>query len=183
MAASNSNYASQSRQLHTTQSTREGYAKRWERAFLVALITCSFLCLFLVPTVHAASRGRIAGQLLDGTRKNVPVAGQSVTLQMAQGNTSQDLSTVKTDAHGAYTFNNLATDSGMSYAIYTRFQGAQYTSPVLTLTSKPVQQVNLTLYDATTSTADIAIVRATVLLREPDAQKGLVSVSELFIFR
>lgn len=152
-------------------------------AFLVAIIACSFLLLYLVPTAHAASGGRIAGQLLDGTRKNAPVAGQSVTLQMAQGTTSQDLTTVKTDAHGAYTFSNLATDGGISYAVYTKYQGAQYTSPVLTLTSKPVQQVNLTVYEATTSTADIAIVRATVLLREPDAQKGLVSVSELFIFR
>ena len=153
------------------------------KTFLLALIACSFLLLYLVPMAHAASGGRIAGQLLDGTRKNAPVVGQSVTLQMAQGNTSQDLTTVKTDAHGAYTFSNLATDSGISYVVYTKYQGAQYTSPVLTLTSKPVQQVNLTVYEATTSTADIAIVRATVLLREPDAQKGLVSVSELFIFR
>ncbi len=73
--------------------------------------------------------------------------------------------------------------AGLAMLSIAKYQGAQYTSPVLTLTSKPVQQVNLTVYEATTSTADIAIVRATVLLREPDAQKGLVSVSELFIFR
>ncbi len=152
-------------------------------AFLFTLIICSSLFLGFAPTAHAASGGRIAGQLLDGTRKNVPMVGQSVTLQIAQGNTSQDLTTVKTDAHGAYTFSNLATASGISYALYTKYQGAQYTSAEVTLTSKPVQQLNLTLYEATTSTADIAIVRATVLLREPDAQKGLVSVSELFIFR
>jgi hypothetical protein len=160
-----------------------GVVRRGTWPFLVALLTCFFLFLYLVPTAHAASGGRITGQLLDGTRKNVPVVGQSVTLQIAQGNTSQDLTTVKTDAHGAYTFNNLATASGISYALYTSYQGAQYTSTEVTLTSKPVQQVNLTVYEATTSTADIAIVRATVLLREPDAQKGLVSVSELFIFR
>lgn len=198
MAASNSNYAAhifcflapptaaqkgKKDFLGIPQTPAEGAPSALPWAFLVALITCSFLLLYLVPTAHAASRGRIAGQLLDGTQKNAPVAGQSVTLQMAQGNTSQDLTTVKTDAHGAYTFSNLATDSGISYAVYTKYQGAQYTTPEFTLTSKSVQQVNLTVYEATTSTADIAIVRATVLLREPDAQKGLVSVSELFIFR
>ena len=73
--------------------------------------------------------------------------------------------------------------AGLAMLYIPSYQGAQYTSTVVTLTSKPVQQVNLTVYEATTSTADIAIVRATVLLREPDAQKGLVSVSELFIFR
>src|SRR5450755_4839709 len=115
MAASNSNYDSQPSCSPTSQGTPRGYpgvgwygAGWYGVAFLFILITCSFLFLYLVPTAHAASRGRITGQLLDGTRKNVPVAGQSVTLQMAQGNTSQDLTTVKTDAHGAYTFSNLA---------------------------------------------------------------------------
>src|SRR5579872_334232 len=95
--------------LGTPQTPAEGAPSALPWMFLVALLTCSFLLLYLVPTAHAAGGGRIAGQLLDGTRKNAPVVGQSVTLQMAQGNTSQDLSTVKTDAHGAYTFSNLAT--------------------------------------------------------------------------
>jgi len=120
---------------------------------------------------------------VDGTRKNTPLVGQSVTLQMAQGSATQDVKTVKTDAHGGYSFANLGTDRGMSYAVYTNYQGAQYLSTVVTLNSKPVQQVNLTVYETTTSMSNIAIVRATVLLREPDVQKGLVSVSELFIFR
>ena len=194
MAASDSNYdswLSKSTPCNPAppRGTPRGYPAWWgavrqgTKMFLVTLIACSFLFLSFVPAAHAASGGRITGQLLDGTRKNVPVVGQSVTLHMAQGNTSQDLTTLKTDAHGAYTFNNLATASGISYALYTNYQGAQYTTAEVTLTSKPVQQVNLTVYEATTSTADIAIVRATVLLREPDAQKGLVSVSELFIFR
>jgi hypothetical protein len=102
---------------------------------------------------------------------------------MAQGNISKDLTTVTTDAHGGYTFPNLATDSGINYALYTKYQGAQYTSDVVTLNSKPVQTLNLTEYETTSSTANIAIVQSTVLLREPDAQKGVVSISELLIFR
>src|SRR5712691_5074354 len=135
-------------------------------AFVVALL------IFPTTQAYAASNGRIFGQLLNGTKNNAPVAAQSVTLQMAQGNTAKDLTTVKTDAHGAFAFNNLATDKTLSYAIYTRYQGAQYYTNLIDLSNKLVQQINLTVYEATTSTAQIAIVQATVLLHEPDAQTG-----------
>jgi hypothetical protein len=138
---------------------------------------------FPVPSAHAASTGRIFGQLLNGTHKNAPVAGQSVTLQMAQGNTAKDLTSVSTDAQGSYVFPNLATDKTISYALYIRYKGAQYSSAIVTLDTKPAQQLNLTVYDATTSTANIAVVRATILLHKPDAQKGSIGVSELYIFR
>ena len=148
---------------------------------LVAIACVTFI--FSSPSAHAAGPGRIFGQLLDGTKKNAPVARQSVTLQMAQGNTATDLASVTTDARGSYGFANLSIDKTISYALYIRYQGAQYNSALITLNTKPVQQVNLTVYQATTSTANMAIVRATVLLHKPDAQKGIIPVSELVIFR
>jgi len=148
---------------------------------LVAIACVTFI--FSSPSAHAAGPGRIFGQLLDGTKKNAPVARQSVTLQMAQGNTATDLASVTTDARGSYAFGNLSTAKTISYALYIRYQGAQYNSALITLNTKPVQQVNLTVYQATTSTANMAIVRATILLHKPDAQKGIIPVSELFIFR
>jgi hypothetical protein len=150
----------------------------------IALVMLALVCFgFPIPSAHAASTGRIFGQLLNGTHKNAPVAGQSVTLQMAQGNTAKDLTSVTTDAQGSYVFPNLATDKTISYALYIRYQGAQYSSAIITLDTKPAQQLNLTVYDATTSTANIAVVRATILLHKPDAQKGGIAVSELYIFR
>ncbi len=149
---------------------------------LVAIACITFMS-FLSPFAHAAGPGRIFGQLLDGTHKNAPVARQSVTLQMAQGNTATDLASVTTDARGSYGFANLSIDKTISYALYIRYQGAQYNSALITLNTKPVQQVNLTVYQATTSTANMAIVRATVLLHKPDAKKGIIPVSELVIFR
>ena len=148
---------------------------------LVAIACVTFI--FSSPSAHAAGPGRIFGQLLDGTNKNAPVARQSVTLQMAQGNTATDLASVTTDARGSYAFDNLSTAKNISYSLYIRYQGAQYNSALITLNTKPVQQVDLTVYQATTSTANMAIVRATVLLHKPDAQKGIIPVSELFIFR
>ena len=148
---------------------------------LVAIACVTFI--FSSPPAHAAGPGRIFGQLLDGTNKNAPVARQSVTLQMAQGNTATDLASATTDARGSYAFANLSTGKTISYALYIRYQGAQYNSPLIALNTKPVQQVNLTVYQATTNTANMAIVRATILLHKPEAQKGIIPVSELFIFR
>lgn len=157
-------------------------AKRVFRAVALVLLTgCAFV--YVSPAAHAQSVGRIDGQLVDGSNKNVPLAGQRVTLQMAQGNTASDLSSATTDGHGAFSFTGLSTDKTISYAVYLRYQGAQYTSAVVSLDTKPVQQVNLTVYEATTSMANIAIVRATILLHSADKQKGIVPVSELFIFR
>src|SRR5437899_5960336 len=91
-------------------------------AFFCICMPIIFLLLSL--PVHAASTGRIFGQLLDGTNKNAPLAGQTVTLQMAQGNNAKDLASVTTDARGSYSFDNLATDSTISYALYLRYLGA-----------------------------------------------------------
>jgi len=91
--------------------------------------------------------GRISGQLINATHKNAPVPNQDVTLQMAQGQTSKDLTTMKTDAQGQFSFSNLATDKTIGYAVYLRFQGAQYTSDILTLDSKPQQQIHLAVAD------------------------------------
>jgi hypothetical protein len=155
-------------------------------AMLVILVVSCYSAISLSPVAHAsasAGNGRIYGQLLDGTRKNAPVAKQKVTLQMEQGDTAIDLDTVTTGANGAFSFASLQTDKSISYSVYTSYQGAQYNSNLINLASKPVQQVNLTVYEATNSMAKIAIVQATILLHAPDAQKNVISVSELLIFR
>src|SRR5579859_7137093 len=149
-------------------------AKHVFRAAAVALVLltgCAFV--YGSPAARAQSVGRIDGQLVDGSNKNAPLAGQRVTLQMARGNTASDLSSATTDGHGAFSFAGLPTDKTISYAVYLRYQGAQYTSAVVSLDTKPVQQVNLTVYEATTSMANIAIVRATILLHSADKQKGI----------
>src|SRR2546421_2822384 len=147
-------------------------------AVALLLVVC-----FSLPAHAAGNTGHIYGQLLDGSNKNAPVAGTHVTLQMAQGDNARDVSSATTDAHGSFSFADLATGKSISYAVYSRYQGAQYTSAIISLDTKPAQQLNLTVYQATKSTANIAIVRATILLRQPDAQKGIIPVSELFIFR
>ena len=157
------------------------YASRVNAAALALLVCCAFV--WASPTVHAGSVGRISGQLLDGSAKNAALAGQRVTLQMAQGKDARDLSSAVTDGRGSFAFGGLSTDKTISYAVYIRYQGAQYTSAIISLDTKPAQQVKLVVYEATTSMANIAIVRATILLHSADRQKGIIPVSELFIFR
>jgi hypothetical protein len=149
------------------------------------LIACLFIFSILSSAAHAqtlAESGRIYGQLLDGTKNNAPLAGQTVTLQVAQVSSSQDLVQVETDAHGNYNFPNLSTDKTLNYAVYIRYQGAQYVSNVITLDTKPVQQLNLTVYDATSNTSKVAVTNATILVHEPNTQKGIITISEFFDF-
>src|SRR2546421_12522582 len=102
------------------------------RVVALVMIAIAFLIVFSF-SAHAATTGRIFGRLLDGTNKNAPIAGQTLTLQMAQGDTAKDLANVTTDAHGSFLFNNLPTDKTISYSLYIRYQGAQYNSDIITL--------------------------------------------------
>ncbi len=130
----------------------------------------------------SAGAGHISGQLVDGSRHNAAVANQSVTLQMAQGNTSRDLLSLPTDAQGRFSFGGLQSGSSVQYAIYTLYQGAQYVTDLIDLSKKPDQQVNLTVYDATTSTSNLAVVQTSILIDRPNPQSGLLTVSEDFFF-
>ena len=152
----------------------------WGGALLLALV---FLVFPLQASAHTATNtGRIYGQLLDGTKRNAPVASQSVTLQMAQGENASDLTSITTDAHGMFSFSNLNTDKTINYALYTLYQGSQYYTDLIDLSSRPVQKINLTVYDATTSIANIAIVQANILIDKADAHSNLITISENFIF-
>jgi hypothetical protein len=152
----------------------------WGGALLLALVVLLFP---IQASAHAATNtGRIYGQLLDGTKRNAPVAGQSVTLQMAQGENASDLTSTTTNAHGIFSFSNLNTDKTIKYALYTLYQGSQYYTDLIDLSSRPVQKINLNVYDATTSIANIAIVQANILIDKADAQSRLITISENYIF-
>ncbi len=144
-----------------------------------------FLGSSLPVAAHAwvGGNGRIVGQLVDGSKKNVPIAGQTMTLQLAQGDNAQDVATTKTDAQGKYSFGNLATDKTINYAVYTRYQGAQYTTDLIALDSKPTQQINLTAYEATSSSARIAVLDGTILVSEPDPVRATITISEVYFFK
>ncbi|GLV57568.1 hypothetical protein KDH_44040 [Dictyobacter sp. S3.2.2.5] len=158
--------------------------KRITSSLLLISILAFIVLNWQVTPVHAAAEnGQISGQVLDGTNNNAPVSGQDVTLQQAQGSNSRDAGTVKTDARGRFTFSKLATDQTITYVVYTRYQGAQYVSNGMTLNQKAVQSANVQVYEATTSTDNVAVVRSTVLMRQDDPSKGVINVSQAFSFQ
>lgn len=154
------------------------------------LLSCTLaLFVFSSMSAHAAGRstgadiGRIYGYLLDGTNNNAPVANQSLTLQMTEGGKASDLRSTPTDTHGAFSFSGLSTSKTINYAIYTRYQGAPYVTNLIDLSSRSVQQLDLVVYDATTSTAKIDAVQTIVVLDAPPNSGGFITVSEYFFFK
>src|SRR5258708_7052080 len=122
---------------------------RKSKLFGLTLLVCLLFGLFF-SSPHSASAassgtGHISGQLLNGSHNNAQVANQSVTLQMAQGNSTSDKITINTDAQGNYAFSALPSDSGIQYAVYTLYQGAQYVTDLIDLSKNADQQVNLTV--------------------------------------
>ncbi len=173
--------------VYNAMNTRNVTTTIGHMAFIGMLMLCILTSPFLLPaaaSAHAlANNGRIAGKLLDATNNNKPLAGQQVTLQEAQGANARDVSTVTTDAQGAYNFPNLSTDKTINYALYTRYQGAQYVSDLVSLATNVTQTVNLSVYEATKSTAKIAVLQDTILMQQPDAQTKTMTVSEILSFR
>ena len=151
----------------------------------IALI--SFLALLLLSgkalPVHAAvADGQISGQVIDGSNKNAPVPNLSVTLQMAQNSTTSDVSSLKTDAQGNFTFKKVSTDQTISYVVYTHYQDAQYVSDPFALTTKSAQSIKLHVYEEMHTTKNIAILQANVLMRNTDPAKGLITISQVYSF-
>ena len=151
----------------------------------ICFVALLFLFAPLTASAHtlAGGNGRIYGQLLDNTNKNAPLGGQTVTLQVDQSGNAQDLATARADAHGNFNFPNLSTDKTLNYAVYIKYQGAQYTTALVTLDSKPVQQLNLTVYEATGNASRLAVVQTTLLVHAPNVQKGTITVSEVLFFK
>jgi len=155
----------------------------WVRSML-SLLACALWLILPGASVGALPTvaGHLSGQVLDGSRQNAPLAHQRVTLQLAEGTTARDLLSLTTDARGRYAFGGLQSAAPARYAIYTLYQGAQYVSDLIDLGKQQVQQVNLTVYDATSSPANLAVVQTSLLLDKPNPQSGLLTISQDLFF-
>lgn len=135
-------------------------------------------------TASDAAAGTITGSLINGTHAKASVAGQKVTLQVEGHSGARDLASQKTDSRGQFTFTGVPEASTSLYAVYTRFQGGLYTTGPIQLNSSTsgTQHTTLTVYDATTDSANLKIRSATVLVRQPAPTYGLLSVGEFVVF-
>lgn len=153
------------------------------RIRLSMLLVCALPLLFVFTSpAQASAMGRISGQLLDGTKQNAPVAGQRVTLQVARGSAARDIGSVITNPRGAFSFSGLDTSQASRYAVSTRYQGVRYATGDIDLSKRTDQQITLTVYETTTSSAGLTISQAIVLLNTPRAQ-GILDVSEYLFLK
>lgn len=157
--------------------------KRTRFMLLSMLLVCALPFLFVfTASAQASAMGRISGQLVDGTKQSALVAGQRVTLQMIQGSNVRDLGSVITSRQGAFSFDGLDVNQAMRYAVSTRYQGVRYTTDSVDLSTRTAQQITLTVYEATTSSAGLIITQAIVVLNAPGAQ-GFIDVSEYLFLK
>ncbi len=149
---------------------------------LSMLLVCALPFLFvLTASARASAMGRISGQLLDGTKQGAPVTGQRVTLQMTRGSNVRNLGSVITSTRGAFSFSGLDANQAARYAVYTRYRGVRYVTDSVDLSTRTVQQITLTVYEATTSSPGLIITQAVVLLSMPGAPGGIDVSEYLFL--
>lgn len=151
---------------------------------LLALVLCG-LFTWMPVSAHPleGGTGRIYGKLLDGSADNKPLAGQTVTLQIAQADSSKDAQTVVTDANGNYDFPNLSNDKTLTFAVYIKYQNVNYSTDRLSLVNQAQQEVNLTVYEATSDSSKMAVIESTILVKSVDTKRNVLNVSEIFAFK
>ena len=88
-----------------------------------------------------------------------------------------------TDSLGHFSFSGLDTSGLVTYAVYAHYQGGLFATPAIGFTSGPSAQVNLTVYNTTTSDAALSVVSTTMLVSKPNQPKGLIPVGILETFR
>ncbi len=154
---------------------------------LAATLALAFCALAATPVAAARASadggdGSITGKVVNGTHDNAPVAGLSVILQDTVNTRATDAATTKTDAQGRFTFAGLDLSGVDLYSVYTHFQGGIYSTQPVQFGDSTTQQVQLTVYDATTSDANLSIKVTTLLVREPMQRNGLIGIGEFVTF-
>ena len=152
---------------------------------VLALLVVAVFFAGLGQTAHAATHAdaTISGVVVNGTHDNAPIANQQVTLQDVSGDTPRDIALAASDATGHFSFEHISDTGSAIYRVTTSFQGGYFASAPLPLAQIPSNGVTLSVYDVTHSTANLRILSATALFREPRPANGLIGVAELFTFQ
>lgn len=120
-------------------------------AFCV-LHSAFFMASFgFVSGAESEQKVGVSGRVVNRTR-NVPVAGQEVTLVRHREAAAAQVKAV-TGADGAFQFTNVAVDDSASLALMTSYLGAPYV--VSGVTAKGGSGVEVAVYDTVSSDADV----------------------------
>jgi hypothetical protein len=152
---------------------------------VLALLAIAIFVAGMGHNVRAATLAdaTISGAVVNSTHDNAPLASQQVTLQDVSGDEPRDIALTTSDSTGRFSFEHINDTGSAIYRVTTSFQDGYFTSVPLPLAQIPSSGVTLSVYDVTHSTANLRILSATALFREPRPANGLIGVAELFTFQ
>ncbi len=120
----------------------------------------------------------VTGNVVNSSHGDTPLAGQTVTLVEIAGGQSATVASATTDAHGAFTIGNVTPDANASYTLEVQYQGGVFTSASVDSTQIGAQPVTLHVFDTTSDDSNVLVALTTLVLNEPNATAGLISVAE-----
>lgn len=149
------------------------------RNWLVALLATSLLLLPMTTGAWGQGSGVIEGQVLNATADEMPIGEVPVTLWLIKDQEEEGSLEEITDGEGRFRFQGLDTE-GYTYQLEVEFQGVNYGSDIVAFPQgEYLLSMPLTVYESTTSDADLWVERAHLIL---DFQPGAILVQEVQIF-
>lgn len=144
---------------------------------LVVILSCFAILSLSLPVLAQGDKdGVVSGQLVNQTKGGGTVAGQDVILTTYLNQQEVEKSPpVKTDAEGKFEFKGLTIGGGYNYGVSVTYQGADYQSDNVSLTSsEPKKLVTLLVWDSTTSNEAIKITATHTVVRPSEGRLSVI---------
>ncbi len=145
----------------------------------MSILTAVLLLVAASTGTWAQGSGVLEGQVVNASLDSAPVPGAQVTLwTSAMDQTESSLETTA-DASGQFHFEGLQTE-GRAYQLEVEYNGVLYRSDVVSFPSgEDSLSVPLRVYESTTSSADISVERAHLIVA---FESGTIYVREVQVF-
>lgn len=138
----------------------------------------------MAPLVHAQQPGAASG-VVEGVvvnRTTDAAAAASVQLQVFNKMDQVGERKAEADAQGRFRFDSLDTGPDIRYVLSANYGGVDYAAPEAVNPNTPQGPITLSVYDTTTSDADISIVTASIAIPDIDRTTGLIQALEVVTF-
>jgi hypothetical protein len=145
----------------------------------MTIVAAILLLLATTTGAWAQGSGVIEGQVLNDSLDNAPVAGARVTLWAFVTEEAESSLETTADGSGQFRFEGLQTEE-RAYRLEVEYKGVRYESDLLAFPpGEDFLSVPLSVYESTTSSADISIERAHLIVA---FELGTIFVREVQIF-
>lgn len=129
------------------------------KSLVLSILSVAILVFAAVPIPVLAAGGEIAGTVINKTT-GLPVGGVEVTVQFNKGEQKVGEKKVTTDPLGKFAFSDLTLGSDLEYQTYVNFEGADYqTKPVKLTSENPSAIVELDVYSSSMDASKIKVKR------------------------